>query len=231
MTTPVTECLNPDEVSVGTPNGPGIYIAPAQTPPPPDTTSDWPAPWKCLGYLSDDGPTVGQSTDSTDLTPWQSVAPIKSIITSRSVTMQFVLWQLNPETLAVYFDTDVPAAGTDGSINMDVRTDQAGHTYAIGIDSRDGNRVLRITFPRASLSDAGDMAITRGAVVPLDCTLSALETAGVLANIQLGPSVAGQPLSASANGTGAAAAEAQAGGARVPRRGNGGSQPEMAGSG
>src|SRR5215471_2644490 len=230
MTTP-TECWLPDEVQVGTPNGPGIYVAPPGTAPPADTSTAYPAPWACLGYLSDDGPTVGQSTDSTDLTPWQSVAPIKSIITSRSVTMQFVLWQLNARTLALYFDTDIPVEGTDGSLDMHVRTDQAGHTYAISIDSRDGNRVLRVTFPRASLSDAGDMAITRGAVVPLDCTLSALETAGVLANIQLGPSVAGQPLSASANGTGAAAAEAQAGGARVPRRGNGGSQPEMAGSG
>jgi hypothetical protein len=203
MTTPTVECLDPEQVQVGTPNGPGIYIAPPNTPAPPNTTGDWPSPWKCLGYLSDDGPTVGQSTDSEDLTPWQSVAPIKSIITARSVTMQFVLWQLNPDTLALYFDTDVPTAGTDGSLDMDVRTDQAGHTYAIGIDSRDGNRVLRITFPRASLSDAGDMAITRGAVVPLDCTLSALETAGVLAHISLGPAITGVAMSASANGTGA----------------------------
>jgi hypothetical protein len=85
---------------------------------------------------------------------------------------------------------------------MDVRTDQAGHTYAVGIDSRDGNRVLRISFLRATLSDAGDMQIQRGAVVPLDVTLSALESSGSLARIQLGPAVTGLAAHASRNGTG-----------------------------
>ena len=79
MSTPDV-CLDPDEVSVGTPNGPGLYLAPPGTEAPDDTTDDWDDPWQCLGYLSDDGPTVGTSTDSEDLTPWQSVAPIKSII-------------------------------------------------------------------------------------------------------------------------------------------------------
>jgi hypothetical protein len=206
--TPTEVCLLPEEVQVGTPNGPGIYVAPPGTVAPETTSDDWADPWKCLGYLSEDGPTVGSSSDSEDLTPWQSVAPIKTIITSRSVTLQFVMWQLNPETLALYFDTDVPTAGTGGEIDMDIRTDQAGHTYAVGIDSRDGNRVLRISFLRASLSDAGDMQIQRGAVVPLDVTLSALETSGSLARVQLGPSITGLALNASPNGTGVQAAGA-----------------------
>lgn len=202
------ECLDAEEVQVGTPNGPGIWIAPPNTEPPATTGDDYAAPWRCLGYLSDDGPTIGTSSDSTDLVPWQSAAPIKSIITSRSVTMQFSLWQLNAETLSIYFDTDIPTENPDGSLDMDVRTDQAGHTYAVSIDSRDGNRVLRITFLRASLTDAGDMPIQRGAVIPLDVTLSALETSGSLARIQLGPAVEGLAFAASANGTGGAAVAA-----------------------
>jgi hypothetical protein len=191
MTTPPALALNPDEVQVGTPNGPGLLIAPVGTDPPDNTTEAWGTDWEVLGYLSDDGPTIGQSTDSEDLTPWQSVAPIRSVITGRAVTLQFVLWQLNEATLALYFDTDRQAPSADGSISMDIRTDQAGHLYAVGIDSRDGDRVLRIVFPRSSLTDAGDMAISRGATVPLDCTLSALETNGVLAKVMLGPAVNG----------------------------------------
>jgi hypothetical protein len=57
----------------------------------------------------------------------------------------------------------------------------------VGIDARDAERVLRIIFYRASLTDAGDMQITRGAAVPLDCTLSALDDAGKLAKVLLGP--------------------------------------------
>lgn len=185
---PPAPTLNPSEVQVGTPNGPGILVAPTGTAFPANTWSPWPAPWQILGYLSEDGPTVGQSTDSTDITPWQSAVPLRSVITGRSITLQFVLWQLNQLTLGMYFDVDPPDADPDtGAIDMDVRSDEPQHLYAVGIDAADAERVLRIGFYRASLSDAGDMQITRGAAVPLDCTLSALDDGGKLAKVLLGP--------------------------------------------
>lgn len=184
---PPTGVLDPDEVQVGAPHGPGIYVAPSGTAPPATTADPWVAPWRVLGYLSDDGPTVGQSTDSTDITPWQSVAPIRSVITARGITLQFTMWQLNATTLAIYFDADEVTPDADGSLEMELRTDAPQHLHAIGIDSADGDRVLRIVFGRASLSDAGDMQLTRGAAVPLDVTLSALDDAGRLAIVQLGP--------------------------------------------
>lgn len=183
---PPTHALKPDEVQVGASNGPGLYIAPAGTAPPDSTEDDWEAPWRILGYLSEDGPTVGQSTDSTDLTPWQSAVPLKSVITSRAITLQFVLWQLNELTLALYFDADEPTVSDDGEIDMEIRSDSPQHLYAIGIDTRDGPRVFRLAFGRASLSSAGDMQITRGAAIPLDCTLSALDDGGRLAYVKLG---------------------------------------------
>jgi len=192
--------LDPAEVQVGTANGPGIYLAPAGTPGPPDTLAEWGSPWSVLGYLSDDGPTIGQSTDSTDITPWQSVVPIRSVITSRGVTLQFTMWQLNAETLALYFDTDMTPEGPDGSLEMDIRTDSPQHVYAVGIDSRDSDRVLRIVFPRASLTDAGDMQIQRGAAIPLDVTLSALDDGGNLAKILLGPAGQIEPAHAGLGG-------------------------------
>lgn len=205
----VTYDLTPGEVHVGTPNGPGIYLAPVGTAGPTDTVATWPLGWDILGYCSDDGVTVGQNTDSEDLTPWQSISPIRSVITGRQVTLQFVLWQLNDKTLGLYFDTDPVVPAGDGSLAMDVRTDQAGHQYAVGIDAKDGGRVLRIIFPRANLTDSGDMQITRGAVIPLDCTLSALEDNGVLANVLLGPPSATVLMQPSPNGTGNHAAEAE----------------------
>jgi hypothetical protein len=183
--TPPATKLDPDEVQVGTPDGPGIYVAPPGTDPP-DIGDDWEAPWRVLGYLSDDGPTIGQSTDSEDLIPWQSPVPIRSVITGRSITLQFVMWQLNEITLAMYFDMDEPTVGSDGSIEMELRSDSPQHLYAVGIDSRDAARSFRIVFGRASLSAAGDMQITRGAAIPLDVTLSALDDAGVLGVVLLG---------------------------------------------
>ena len=135
MSTPAPAALDPSEVQVGTPNGPGIWIAPAGTEPPDATDDDWASPWSILGYLSDDGVTVGSSTDSESLQPWQSAVPLREVITGRSVTMQFVIWSLNEQTIALYFDADVPTAGTDGAIDLELRTDTPAHLYAIGIDS------------------------------------------------------------------------------------------------
>jgi hypothetical protein len=184
---PPSGAMAPEEVQVGTANGPGIYLADVGTAGPDDTEEAWGSDWHILGYLSEDGPTVGQSTDSTDLTPWQSVVPLRSVITGRAVTLQFALWQLNPVTLGLYFDADVPTVGADGAMDMELRSDSPQHLYAVGIDAADAERVMRIIFTRASLSAAGDMEISRGAAIPLDCTLSALDDGGVLGRVLLGP--------------------------------------------
>jgi hypothetical protein len=195
MTTPAPPALNPEEVQVGTANGPGIWLAESGTELPEHTYDDFEEAdgWHLLGYLSEDGPTVGQSTDTEDLTPWQSKVPIRSVITGRSLTLQFVMWQLNELTLGLYFDADPPTPAADGSIDMELRSDSPSHLHAIAIDSRDGDRVFRLGFGRASLSDAGDMQITSGAAVPLDVTLSALDDAGVLGQVQIGPATAATP--------------------------------------
>lgn len=208
MTTPAPYALKPDEVQVGTANGPGLYLAPVGTPAPADTVAPWPDPWKVLGYLSDAGPTVGSSTSTTALTPWQSLAPLRTVITGREMTVQFVMWQLNELTLALYFDADVPTPGPDGSVKMSVRTDIPQHLYAVGVDSEDTERVLRIVYHRANLTTVGNMQITRGAVVPLDVTLSALDDVGVLADVLLGPSTAGGLVTASKPLVGASSGKA-----------------------
>jgi hypothetical protein len=186
--------LNPDEVHIGTSNGVGIYIAPLGTAGPASTTVAWPTAWHPLGYLSDDGPTVSGSIDTEDLTPWQSVVPIRTVITGRTLTLQFVMWELNQQTLALFFGGDVDFQASGADINMDIRSDEPAHEYAVGIDSRDGNSILRINFLRATLSDSGDMQIQRGAVVPLDVTLSALDYGGVLGHITKAGTTGASPL-------------------------------------
>jgi hypothetical protein len=190
MTTPVYT-LDPDEVQVGSANGPGLYIAPAKTPGPADTVVDWPAPWLVLGYLSDAGPTIASATTTNSLTPWQSIAPIRTVITGRDLTLQFVMWQLNELTLGLYFDQAPPTPAADGSLSMEVRTDTPQPLYALGVDTADGDRAMRMVFHRANLTAAGNIQLQRGQAVPLDVTLSALDDAGVLADVLLGPITAG----------------------------------------
>jgi hypothetical protein len=198
MTTPVYD-LDPTEVQVGSNNGPGLYIAPAGTAGPTDTAAAWPSAWSVLGYASNDGPTIGSSTNTNEIVPWQSIVPLLAVVTQRLLTMKFIMWQLNDLTLALYFDQDVPTI-TGGAVSMDVRSDMPQHLYAVGIDAADSSHILRIIFPRCSLADAGDMQIKRGEAVPLEVTLNALDTAGIMAHVLLGPNTgaltAGQPAAA-----------------------------------
>jgi hypothetical protein len=153
---------------------------------------------------------VGQSTDTNEIVPWQSMVPLRTVITKRAVTLQFILWQINDMTVALYFDADPPTPAVDGSFSMDVRSDTGGHLYAVGVDTADGDRAMRLVFPRANLTDAGDMQIKRGEAVPLDVKLSALDSGGILAHVLVGPSGSAAALTRTAPEVSTSAAKARA---------------------
>jgi hypothetical protein len=180
--------LNPVEAVLGINNGPGLYIAPAGATGanlPASLTTAWAAPWEALGYVSEDGVTLAADVTSDAITPWQSTSPIRQVITGKAYTMAFTLWQTNPRSLGLYFDANLPDVDGD-SFKFDVRSDEGGFIHAIGLDVRDGNRITRLVFPRAQLSDNDDVTVARGEVIGWGVTLSALDDSGVLATIQSG---------------------------------------------
>ena len=183
----VTYALSGKEVAIGTPNGAGVYLAPPGTAGPTDTVTAWPAAWNILGYMSDAGPTIAQNTNKQDIIPWQSMAPIRSPVTTREITLQFVMWQLNSLTLALYFQTAQPTPIADGSFSMPVLTTQAGQQWSVGIDTIDQNRAVRIFSQKALVTANGNMPITRGAAVPLDTTLTMLDNGGTICTVLVGP--------------------------------------------
>ena len=176
MTTPAPSGLDSDQLLIGTANGPGIYLADAGTDGPTDTEADWPSGWRSLGYATEDGVTLTPSTDTEDITAWQALGSLRSIITGRTVTCAFQLMQWSAQNLALYWDIEQPTINADGSFAFDVRSDQAGTRHAIGIDVRDGENRVRYILPRVQLSDAGDMQFQRSAAALLDVTFSVLET-------------------------------------------------------
>ena len=186
MTAPAVKDLDPTEVIIGTANGPGLWIAPEGTPPP-EPGAPFASPWVSLGYTSDDGVTIGGDKTTEAITPWQSTAPIRTIITEVTRTVAFVLWQLNQTTLGLYFDTPVPAADSSGVTEFDVSSAGGGLIYAVAVDAKDGDNCLRLIWSRANLDSTGDMQLTKGAAVPLDVTLSALDNAGSQVTVQMFP--------------------------------------------
>ncbi|PAX86768.1 phage tail protein, partial [Streptomyces albidoflavus] len=74
-------------------NGSG-FIAPKGTAAPTDLTADWPTGWVDLGYLYDDGVSMEYSTDSEDITAWQSLSPVRKVLTSVDMTLGFTAIEL-----------------------------------------------------------------------------------------------------------------------------------------
>ena len=86
----------------------------------------------------------------------------------------------------MYFDSPQPVPAADGGVEMDVRVRPAAEHRGGGDRQHGDQRALRVGFSRASLSDAGDMKLTKGAAVPLEVTLTALDNAGILAHVSVG---------------------------------------------
>jgi hypothetical protein len=185
MTVPPEPLLDSSALMLGIANGPGLWLADVGVTGPDDITTDWSTltGWTSLGYASEDGPTVSSSTDSTDIRGWQSLGVLRSVITGRTVTVQFQLLEWNALNLSLYWDIDKPTLAADGSFNFDVRSDQAGQKHQLGVDIKDGANAARLIFPTVTLNAAGDMQFQRGALAVLDVTFSALETNGVLLSV------------------------------------------------
>jgi hypothetical protein len=174
--------LSADDVLIGTANGPGIWMAPVGTTAPTDATTALPADWSTLGYLSEDGVTLSQSTNSEDIYPWQGRSPVRTMITERNLSMEFSMFEFNEQNLQLYFGMEqAVTAGDTWSLN--VVSNAPAQIYAFVIDVADLDVKVRYYIPRGSLSDAGDLEITDSGVMALPVTLKTLDSGGELMEI------------------------------------------------
>ena len=182
--------LNPDNVLVGTSNGPGIWIAPVGTKAPADVNTVPADPWQTLGYLSEDGVKVTQATDSQNIMSWQSKTPLRSFVTSREVSLEFTMLELSQRNFQLYFGQTI-STGDPSEFSITVRGDEpAHHQYAVLLDLIDGDLITRLFYPRASLSQAGDMEVTQGGAIGLPVTMAAQDDNGVLVTMTRGKKTA-----------------------------------------
>jgi hypothetical protein len=175
--------LQADDVLIGTANGPGIWMAPVGTSAPTDATTALAAEWSTLGYLSEDGVTLSQSTNSEDIYPWQGRSPVRTMITERNLSMEFSMFEFNEQNLQLYFGMEQASQGTDDSWSLNVVSNAPAQIYSFVIDVADLDVKVRYYIPRGSLSDAGDLEITDAGVMALPVTLKTLDSAGELMEI------------------------------------------------
>lgn len=202
MTTPT---LNADNAIVGTANAVGILIAPVGTAAPTDTTTAWGTGWETLGYIHEDGITLAVTTESESLKAWQSKSPLRTVITGKELTAEFTMLEVTPLALALFFDEAQPS-GSEDTFSLTVTPEGQANQYAVGIDTRDGDNVLRYVFPKASLSENGEVSIAAAQFQGFPVTMKAMDSNGVLATILRGPATTPPPLGRTAEESGTTAA-------------------------
>lgn len=178
----MTVALDSGNVVIGTANATGILIAPVGTAAPTTVDEAWGAGWNTLGYLSEDGIELAKEVEANQIKAWQSKAPIRTVITGKSLSLDFTMIELTPLSMAMYFGEDTPA-GTDDEFTLQVLADSVAPEYAIGIDTKDGDVVVRYIFGRSTLSANGPITLEAANAQGMPVTLDALDDDGVLATI------------------------------------------------
>jgi hypothetical protein len=164
--------LDADNVRVGL-NG-NVYVAPIGTTAPTDLTTAWGAAWKDLGYLNDDGVEMEYSTDVEDIMAWQSLSPVRRVLTSVDMTLAFTAIELRAATVTLYFpDSTITEVSAGTVYRLDIPAAPGPAEYAFGFEWVDGTITNRVVIPRGEVTDRESVNHQRGEAVGLGMTVSA----------------------------------------------------------
>jgi hypothetical protein len=154
-----------------------LLCAPVGTAGPTDVTTDWPSGWYDLGYLDDDGPSLTPSLSSEDIKAWQSLMPVRKVVTERTLEIKGKLIQENTETLVLAFGGGTwTTTGTDPDLVYQYTPPDPAFIdeRAFGLEVQDGTNIDRYVFYRGLVTDVGDIVFKRSEATLYELTISLL---------------------------------------------------------
>ena len=111
--------MNAAEVTVGAAKVTGaIYVAPKNTTLPTDATTALASAFKLLGFTSDAGVSISESSSSTDIRAWEGRMKVFTAHTEYTEQVSFMPIQCNSEVAKLTWGADkVTVDGTSGAIH------------------------------------------------------------------------------------------------------------------
>ena len=105
--------LSASEVGVGAANATGaIYVAPKGTTLPTDATTALGAAFKLLGYTSDAGVTISESSTNTTIRAWENRAVVYNVRTEYTESVSFTPIQCNDDVAKLMWGSSRVTAAT-----------------------------------------------------------------------------------------------------------------------
>ncbi len=147
-----------------------VFVAPVTADAITDLTDDadkllkaLPSGYEDVGWLSDDGAQFSRDVDTSDITAWGSVEPVRSDVTQDTTTLQIACLETKKVTIGLYTGADmsaVTADATTGEVRIEKRARpgiQDFRVLAIGVDLTDAGELYVARFlPRARVTDYDD---------------------------------------------------------------------------
>ena len=148
-----------------------VYVAPEGTTLPVDLATPA-AAFVNVGYISEDGATFTVSRDQEDIMAWQSVEPVRVLVTAEPKTIAFELLEFDEESLILAF-----RGGTIAGTTIKTYTPPDPGTQdvrAMVVDGIDGASTFRFVFPRVQLTGDVEWALVRSDAIRLPLEFSVL---------------------------------------------------------
>ena len=161
------------EVVVG--SGGSIHIAPTGTALPTTATGALNSAFFDRGYICEDGISASFGVTVEDVNAFQSLLPIRRVVTGRTAEMGFTLRQWSAETFSFAlgggsFDSDEAGNFTF----YPPGNDEALSERTVVIEWNDGDKHYRLCILRAVVVENVETSIVRNAAADLPITLSVL---------------------------------------------------------
>lgn len=145
-----TNVFNPE-------TGSGVFLGPVGTTAPTTSATALNASFVDVGYVSDDIPSFGISTDSSEIRDWLGDL-VKTLETSRTETISLPLLETTPEALKLAFQGGTITGVGPGEAKFVPGT--STQERAMVIDMVEGTKRFRLHIPRASVSEVGETSFS-----------------------------------------------------------------------
>jgi hypothetical protein len=164
---------NASQVVVG--SGGKVYVAPVGTAEPNTATEALNAAYLDLGYISEDGVSASFGVSVEDINAFQSLLPIRRVVTGRTADVSFTCRQWNADTFSLALGGgSFDVSGGSTYLFYPPANGDALAENAVIIEWNDGSKNYRLVIRRAVVTDAVETQIVRNAAADLPVTLSVL---------------------------------------------------------
>lgn len=151
-----------------------VAIAPEGAILPVDASTALDAAFTELGYIDEEGVNFAPDLTVEDIMAWQSLSPIRTLLTAYQLEASFSLMEWTEDSLLLAFGGGIFTDNLDGTWDFDLPAPGERPTYAMVIEGHDGSERYRVVLPRTELIDTDDIPLNKGGASLLGVTIKAL---------------------------------------------------------